>query len=106
MIYGYFLRELSAFDANLLRLIINLSLLAALADKPREVATATGLGNARAHLIGQVDQGIQLAARLIGRSQDDVILLLFDITVNLRAAAGEAIDLMAVSPGTVQQLAR
>ena len=87
------LRELSAFDANLQRLIIDLSLLAALADKPREVATATGLGNARAHLIGQVDQGIQLAARQIGRSQDDVILLLFDITVNLRAVAGDTIDL-------------
>jgi len=87
------LRELSAFDANLQRLIIDLSLLAALADKPREVATTTGLGNARAHLIGQVDQGIQLAARQIGRSQDDVILLLFDITVNLRAVAGDTIDL-------------
>ena len=87
------LREQSAFDVNLQRLLIHLSLMAALIEKTEAVSQLTGSGNAREHLIHLIDQGIQLTARQIGKSQDDILRLLFDIAVNLKTIGGEAIEL-------------
>ena len=87
------LREQSAFDVNLQRLLIHLSLLAALVDKTEVVTALTGSGNAKEHLINLIDQGIQLTSRQIGKSQDDILLLLFDIAANLKNIGGEPIDL-------------
>ena len=87
------LRELSALDVNLQRLFIHLSLLSALTEKTEAVTTLTGSANPREHLIHLIDQEIQLAARQIGRSQDDILLLLFDIAANLKSIGVETIDL-------------
>ena len=87
------LREQSAFDVNLQRLLIHLSLLAALVEKTEAVTNLTGSGNPKENLIKLIDQGIQLTSRQIGKSQDDILLLLFNIAANLKTIGGETIDL-------------
>ena len=67
--------------------------MSALKEKTEAVTTLTGSANPREHLIHLIDQEIQLAARQIGRSQDDILLLLFDIAANLKSIGVETIDL-------------
>ena len=88
-------RGLTAFDVNMQRLLIHVSLLAALVDKAGAVAMLIQIPeqNIATDLTTLIDGGIKAAARQVGKSQDDIILLLFSIIINMIETQDRRIDL-------------